>query len=154
MDRTERLLVEWECAQNTVRFYNRLDAMRGAEAAELFAEDGIWYREGDESGFTGRAEIAHHVEALRERGTPGVDPNRRRVFHLVTNVEVTVIDDEHAEVRALTNIVPGIAAEQPGEPGTMRGITAIFPTVERHKKTPQGWKIASKRTSRAFRLVE
>ena len=27
----ERHAIEWECAQNTVRFYNRLDGVRGEE---------------------------------------------------------------------------------------------------------------------------
>ncbi len=92
-----------------VRFYNRLDGIRGEEAAALFAEDGIWYRDGDESGFTGRAEIAAHVNRLPERGNPNVPPADRIVFHLVTNVEVTVIDAETAEVRALTNVIPAFA---------------------------------------------
>lgn len=147
----ERHAIEWECAQNTVRFYNRLDAVRGEEAAELFAEDGRWYRDGDDSAFTGRAEIAGHVNKLPERGNPAVPQEDRMVFHLVTNVEVTVIDAETAEVRALTSVIPG-ARGKDGNPGTTRGIGAVFPTVEIHKKTAAGWKIASKKTQRALRV--
>jgi len=43
VEMAERHAIEWECASNTVRFYNRLDAVHGDEAAALFAEDGIWY---------------------------------------------------------------------------------------------------------------
>jgi hypothetical protein len=153
MNDTERHAIEWECAHNIVRFYRRLDEIRGEEAAALFAEDGVWYREGDTGGYTGRAEIADHVNRLRERGNPAVAPEDRMVIHLVTNVEVTVLDAETAEVRAHTTIIPGVRGKSP-EPGTTRGITAVFPTVEIHKKTAEGWKIASKRTSRALRVVD
>jgi hypothetical protein len=153
MDDNERRLIEWECGHNTVKFYRRLDEVRGDEAAALFAEDGIWYRDGDTGGHTGRAEIADHVNRLRERGNPKVAPEDRMVIHLVTNVEVTVLDPETAEVRAHTTIIPGVRSKTDGEPGTTSGIVAVFPTVEIHKKTAEGWKIASKRTSRALRVV-
>jgi hypothetical protein len=151
MDMTERHAIEFECASNTVRFYNRLDAVRGEEAAALFTEDGIWYRDGDVSGFTGHAEIAAHVNKLPERGNPNVPQADRMVFHLVTNVEVSVIDAETAEVRALTTVIPG-ARGKDGKAGTTKGLVAVFPTVEIHKKTARGWKIASKKTQQALRV--
>ena len=151
VEMAERHAIEWECASNTVRFYNRLDAVRGEEAAALFAEDGIWYRDGDEAGFTGRAELAAHVNKLPERGNPNVPQADRMVFHLVTNVEVSVIDGQTAEVRALTSVIPG-ARGKDGAAGTSRGIVAVFPTVEIHKKTAGGWKIASKKTQQALRV--
>jgi hypothetical protein len=148
---SDRHAIEWECAQNTIRFYNRLDGVRGDEAAALFAEDGIWYREGDAGGFTGRAEIAAHVNLLPQRGSPDIAPADKIVFHLVTNVEVTVIDAATAEVRALTTVIPG-ARGKDGTAGTTRGVVAVFPTLEVHKKTAEGWKIASKRTQQALRV--
>jgi len=151
MTPAERHAIEWECAQNTIRFYNRLDTVRGAEAAELFATDGIWYREGDESGFTGRIEIAEHVYKLPQRGNPDIAPEDKIVFHLVTNVEVTVLDANSAEVRALTSVVSGKRGAN-GTAGSTRGIVAVFPTVELHKKTAEGWKIASKKTTQALRV--
>ncbi len=151
VDDATRRAIEWECAQNTVRFYNRLDAVEGEAAAALFAEDGIWFREGDAGGFTGRAEIAAHVNRLPERGDPAVAPADRMVFHLVTNLEVEVKDEASAEVRALTVVVPGVRGKG-GEPGISKGIVAIFPTVELHRLTDEGWRIAEKRTSRALRI--
>src|SRR5690606_28701865 len=145
MDDRERREIEWECAQNTIRVYNRLDAVRGEDAASLFAEDGTWYREGDDCGWTGRTAIAEHGNRLPERGNPKIPSAERMVFHLLTNIEVTVLDPATAEVRALTSVVPGRRG-QGSEPGTMRGVVAIFPTTEIHKKTNQGWKIHSKKT--------
>jgi hypothetical protein len=152
MNDAERRMIEWECAHNTTRFYNRLDAVKGEEAAALFAEDGIWYREGDTGGFTGRAEIAAHVNKLPDRGNPAVPREDRMVYHLVTNLEVTVLDENTAEVRALTSVIPG-ARGKGEEPGTTKGIVAVFPTTEIHKRTPEGWRIANKRTTRALRVV-
>jgi hypothetical protein len=148
----ERHAIEWECAQNIVRFYNRLDSVRGDEAAALFTEDAKWYREGDESAYTGRAEIAAHVYALPARGNPAVAPADKMVFHLVNNIEVTVIDAETAEVRALTAVMPGARSQTPGEHASTRGITALLSTLEVHRKTGAGWKIASKRTKHEMRV--
>jgi hypothetical protein len=147
----ERHAIEWECAQNTVRFYNRLDGVRGDEAAALFATDGKWYRDGDDSAYTGRAEIAEHVNTLPVRGNSQYPPELKMVFHLVQNVEVTVLDAETAEVRALTAVVSG-GRPAKGETGVTKGISAILSTIEVHKKTGEGWKIASKRTQREFRV--
>src|ERR1700753_2185739 len=105
MDDNERRLIEFECASNTVRFYRRLDAADGPAAALLFAEDGVWYRDGDDSGYTGRAAIADNVTKSRERGNPSIPPEDRIVVHLVTNLEVTVKDDNTAEVQAHTTII-------------------------------------------------
>jgi SnoaL-like domain len=149
----ERHAIEWECAQNIVRFYNRLDTVRGDEAAALFAEDGKWYRDGDDAAYTGRAEIARHVYELPSRGNPAVAAEDKLVFHLVNNVEVTVLDAETAEVRALTAVVSGARSKTPGEAGTTKGISAILKTLEVHRKTNEGWKIASKRTERVLRVA-
>jgi len=147
----ERHFIEWECAQNIVRFYNRLDGVRPDEAASLFATDGKWYREGDESAYTGREEIAHHVSTLPVRGNSQYAPELKMVFHLVQNIEVTVLDAETAEVRALTAVVSGGRPAQ-GEVGIAKGISSILSTLEVHKKTSEGWKIASKRTQRELRI--
>jgi hypothetical protein len=154
MDAMERRLIEWECAKNTVRFYNRLDGVRGEEASQLFTEDGVWYREGDESAAVGRAQIAAHVNKLPQRGDPNADPALKVVFHLVTNVEVKVVDDDTAEVWALTTIIPGVRNVNPDLPGTSNGVVAVFPTSEVHKRTPDGWRIASKKTARALRIAK
>jgi SnoaL-like domain len=151
MSDAQRHAIEWECAQNIVRFYNRLDGVRGEEAAALFAVDGKWYREGDESAYTGRAEIAHHVNTLPTRGESAFAPELKQVFHLVNNVEVTVLDAETAEVRALTAIVSG-GRPAAGEVGMAKGVSSILRTLEVHKKTSEGWKIATKRTQRELRI--
>lgn len=151
MDVAERRSIEWECAQNTVRFYNRLDGARGDEAAALFAEDGIWYKMNSDEGHVGRAAIADYVNKVRQRGNPDIREEDRRVFHLVCNLEVTVIDEGNAEVRANTVVIPGSRGSD-GQPGWTHGVSAVFPTIEQHKRTPDGWKIASKRTSLAMRV--
>jgi hypothetical protein len=152
MNDADRRSIEWECAQNTVRFYNRLDGARGEEAAALFAEDGIWYKMNSDDGHVGREAIADHVDKVRQRGNPDIPEPDRLVFHLVCNLEVTVIDEDNAEVRANTVVIPG-ARGSGDRSGWTRGVSAVFPTVELHKRTLDGWKIASKRTSLAVRVA-
>ena len=152
MDANERRAIEWECAQNTIRFYNRLDAVRGEDAAQIFAEDGIWYKQGEDVGHTGREEIAKFVNSLPDRGNKAIPREQRMVFHLVCNLEVEVIDADNAEVRALTVVIPGARGADSTQEGWTYGISATFPTVEKHKRTADGWKIASKRTSLAMRV--
>jgi hypothetical protein len=62
-----------------------------------------------------------------------------------------VIDVETAEVRALTAIVSG-GRPAAGEVGTAKGVSSILRTLEVHKKTSEGWKIATKRTQRELRI--
>lgn len=152
MNDAERHAIEWECAQNTVRFYNRLDGARGAEAAALFAEDGIWYKMNGDDGHKGRAAIADYVDRVRQRGNPDIAEADRMVFHLVCNLEVTVLDADNAEVRANTVVIPGARGSE-DRAGWTRGVSAVFPTVELHRRTAEGWKIASKRTSLAMRVT-
>ncbi len=124
--------------------------MRGEEAAALFAEDGIWYRDGDEAGFTGRAEIAAHVNKLPERGNPNVPQADRMVFHLVTNVEVTVIDAQTAEVRALTSVVPGARGKN-GAGRNHAGHRGRIPDRrDSQEKPPTGGRSPARRRSRRF----
>jgi len=152
MHDADRRLIEWECAQNTVRFYNRLDGARGEEAAALFAEDGIWYRMNSDEGYRGRAEIAEHVNSVRQRGNPAIAEAERMVFHIVCNIEVTVIDADNAEVRATTLVIPGSRGASADTAGWTHGVSGVFPTIEMHRRTPEGWRIASKRTSLAMRV--
>jgi len=152
MDEAERARIEWACAQNIARFYNRLDGARGEDAAALFTEDGIWFRMNSDEGYRGRAEIAEHVNTVRQRGNPDIPEAERQVFHLVCNVEVSVIDADNAEVRATTLVIPGARGADDGAAGWTHGISGVFPTVETHKRTPEGWKIATKRTALAMRV--
>lgn len=151
MDDAERHSIEWECAQNTIRFYNRLDGVRREEAAQLFATDGIWYKMNSDDGHVGRDAIAAYVNKVHQRGNPAIAEEDRMVCHLVLNLEVTVLNADNAEVRATTATVPGTRGSG-GEAGWTRGISGVFPTVELHKRTHEGWKIASKRTSLAIRV--
>ena len=152
MDANQRRAIEWDCAQNTIRFYNRLDAVRGEEAAAIFAEDGIWYKQGEDTGHTGREEIAAFVNSLPDRGNKAIPRELRMVIHMVLNLEVDVLSEDEAEVRALTVVIPGARGADATQEGWTYGISAMFPTIERHKRTPEGWKIVSKRTSLAMRV--
>ncbi len=151
MNDAERRAIEWDVAQNTIKFYNRLDAVRGEEAAALFVEDGTWHRLNSDEGYNGRAEIAAYANDVRGRGNPKYPEADRMVFHLVNNLEVTVLNENEAELRAVLVVVPG-ARGAAGKPGWTEGVSAISTTVETYKRTAEGWRIVSKRTTPALRI--
>jgi hypothetical protein len=151
MNDAERRAIEWECAQNTIRFYNRLDAVKGEEAAKAFVEDGIWHKLNSDDGYKGRAEIAAYANDVRGRGNPKYPEADRMVFHLVNNLEVIVLSETEAEVRVVLVVVPG-ARGSGGKPGWTDGVAAISNSTEKYKRTAEGWRIVSKRTSPALRV--
>jgi hypothetical protein len=151
MNDAERRAIEWECAQNTIRFYNRLDAVRGDEAALAFIEGGIWHKLNSDDGYKGRVEIAAYANDVRGRGNPKYPEADRMVFHLVNNLEVKVLSENEAEVHAVLVVVPGARGAE-GKPGWTHGVAAISTTVEKYKLTAEGWRIASKRTSPQMRV--
>ena len=85
MDRKTVREIEWDCAQVLHRFYGFLDAKRYKDLADLFVEDGVWVRLGEE--LKGPAGI---LAAMGER-------EDWLTAHILTNVEVTVIDANTAE---------------------------------------------------------
>src|SRR5271165_7699492 len=81
---TERA-TEWDCAQVLTRFFNYFDQWRFADMADLFAEDGVWHRQGQ--ALAGHAAI---LAALAQRSAT------QRVRHVVTNLQIDVIDADTA----------------------------------------------------------
>jgi hypothetical protein len=151
MNDAERRAIEWECAQNTIRFYNRLDAVKGEEAALAFVEDGIWHKLNSDDGYKGREEIAAYANDVRGRGNPKYPEADRMVFHLVNNLEVIVHNENEAEVSAVLCVIPGARGAN-GAVGWTQGVSAISTTTEKYKRTAEGWRIVSKRTSPALRI--
>jgi hypothetical protein len=77
--------IEWDCSRLLVRFYNLLDQKRYQEMAALFTSNGVWVRLGKE--LVGPKGI---LEAMNER-------DDWLTTHLVSNIEINVIDATHAE---------------------------------------------------------
>ena len=85
MTREAERAIEWDCAQVLTRFFNYFDQWRYEDMADLFAEDGVWRRQG--RALAGRAAI---LAALAERSTT------QRVRHVVTNLQIDVVDPDTA----------------------------------------------------------
>jgi hypothetical protein len=85
MDRDTARNIEWDCTQLLTKFYNLLDAKHYRNLSELFAADGVWVRLGIE--LKGPQAI---LDAMTER-------EDWLTAHLLTNVEVTIKDPNHAE---------------------------------------------------------
>ena len=85
MTREAERAIEWDCAQVLTRFFNYFDQWRYEDMADLFAEDGVWHRQG--RALAGRAAI---LAALAERSTT------QRVRHVVTNLQIDVVDPDTA----------------------------------------------------------
>ncbi|MDO8774428.1 MAG: nuclear transport factor 2 family protein [Burkholderiaceae bacterium] len=77
--------IEWECQKLILEFYGLLDDKRYDDLADLFAEDGVWVRLGQE--LVGPSGIKH---AMAERES-------WLTMHLVSNLRIKVIDTSHAE---------------------------------------------------------
>jgi hypothetical protein len=77
--------IEWDCQKLLLQFYGYLDEKRYDDLADLFADDGVWVRLGQE--LVGPTGIK---KAMTERES-------WLTMHLVTNVRIDVIDEDHAE---------------------------------------------------------
>lgn len=85
MDRERERAIEWDCTRLLYEFYACLDEKRYDDLGELFVEDGVWVRLGEE--LTGPARIK---AAMAER-------DDWSTAHLVTNARIFVRDDDHAD---------------------------------------------------------
>ena len=86
MDRNQERGIEWDCQKTLRQYYHHVDHHEYDEAVQLFTEDADWKVMG--LSLKGRAEI---LEALH--GGLGNDTIR----HVLTNMIVTVIDEDNAE---------------------------------------------------------
>ncbi|MBV9235381.1 MAG: nuclear transport factor 2 family protein [Xanthobacteraceae bacterium] len=139
MQRDAERAIEWDCAQVLTRFFNDFDQWRYADMADLFAPDGVWHRQGQ--ALAGRAAI---LAALAERSTT------QRVPHVVTNVQIEVIDaDTAASLLYVTAYRHDSGAKQ-ADPPRIRAPYLLLVVPGRLRRTSDGWKIARMEMNRAF----
>ena len=85
MDRGDQRAIEWDCTQLLIRFYHLLDEKRYGELADMFADDGVWVRLGQE--LVGGAAI---LAAMSER-------DDWLTAHLVSNIRIDIVDADSVE---------------------------------------------------------
>ena len=93
MTRDEERAIEWDCQKVWRQCYHYVDHHEFEKAAQLFTEDVSWDNAGLE--LKGRDEL---LEALY--GCLGNDTIR----HVLTNMVVNVIDEDHAEAQAYNTV--------------------------------------------------
>lgn len=89
MDSSTLRNIEWDCSKLLIKFYNLLDQKRYEEMAALFTSDGVWVRLGKE--LTGPSGILKEMNEREDWLT----------VHLVSNIEINVIDQDRAETMQL-----------------------------------------------------
>ena len=131
MEREEERAIEWECQRIHTQFCLFNDRKQSADLANLFTPDGIWIRLGET--LTGRAEIRKAMEAR---------PAAALHSHVLSNVHVTVIDTDNAEVISYKTIYYLIDGETLAKPVPLDGPKWVSVYRDKFVRTNEGWRIA------------
>ncbi len=134
----EKLMNHQQCADVTMRFFLALDTRDPQAGAECFTGDGQWDRQGNV--LAGRAAIR---AALEQR------PADRATAHVISNLLVDFVDDDHAQVRFHLTAFEG-SVPSDGQPPAPR-LAGIRQATDSLTRTRDGWRIADKRSRALFR---
>lgn len=130
--------IEWDCAQLLTGFFNAFDAFRYDDMVALFAPDGVWHRQG--KALRGSA-IREALEARSRTQT---------VRHVVTNIQITVKDERHADSLLYLTAYMADTGSRPTEPPPISAPSLLLDVPGKLVLTPQGWRIASLTMTRVF----
>ena len=139
MNRDEARAVEWDCAQLLIRFFNEFDAWRYREMVKLFAPDGVWHRQG--RALRGTDAI---LAVLEQRSTT------QTVRHVVTNVQVTVLDADTAKSLLYVTAYQHDTGEHAIAPPVIRSPSLLLEVPGELVRTEDGWRISSLTMTRVF----
>lgn len=134
MEREKERKIEWDCTQVVNKFYNSLDARLYDDLMECFTEEGIWKRQGNE--LRGHEAI---LAAMHARS-----PNLV-IRHIVTNISVTIHDEDHAETQEYVTIYRYDSEQQIDGPAPLDGPGVIFLYQDKMVRSKDKWKISDKR---------
>ena len=93
MDANQEMAIEWECQKLMRRYYHHVDHYEYDEAILLFTPDVDWLGLGVK--LDGRKQILEGLHGGLGAGT---------IRHMLTNVVVTVIDEDHATATAYNTL--------------------------------------------------
>ena len=130
MDRDEERAIEWECQRILTRFCLFNDCNQSDELANLFTTDGVWFRLG--KALKGRESIRKAMESR---------PAEALHRHLLSNVLVTVIDADHAEVSSSKSIYYHDAGETLDKPVPLNGPKWVSAYTDSFVRSEDGWRI-------------
>jgi hypothetical protein len=126
----------WDCSQTVLRLFGAMDALRYADVAAAFTDDGVWHRAG--KVLAGRAAI---VAAMNER------PPDRRVRHVITNIIIDVHDETRASGSCYVTAYAGPLSD---EPAVINAPWLVLTATHTFRATADGWKISESTITRDF----
>lgn len=141
MDLQTRLTIQAECAQLFYTYGNALDDADGPAAAACFTVDGEWDRQGNVR--RGRAAIQAAIEAR---------PRNRVTRHVFTNLNITVLDADHATGRAYYLVFrhDGPGADGGPLPRPMVAPERLGDYLSWFVRTAEGWRLQRVAPKRFF----
>ena len=139
LSRASARAIEWDCAQVLTRFFNYFDQWRYDDMAELFTPDGVWHRAG--KALDSRAAI---LEALNARS------RTQTVRHVVTNVQIDVVDADHAEALLYITAYMHDSGVKVLTPPKIRAPYLVLVVPGWLVRVSGAWKIASMSMNREF----
>ena len=139
-----RRVIEDECIKLSIAYARHVDFKEYDQVGQLFAQDGELNTSG--RPINGREKI---TKAMFMR------PNSLRSRHVLTNIYIKVIDEDHAEGLSYLTLYrhtgEGLEADDSG-PRTIPGPSAVGHYADRFVRTEEGWRFASRVLHFAFRI--
>ena len=139
MDRDEERAIEWECQRVLTQFCLYSDTRQYDKLVNLFTPDGVWHR-------LGEALAGHEMLRTAMEARPVEALSR----HVVTNVLVTVIDADHADVISYKSIYRHEEGEMLAKPVPLNGPKWVSVYTDEMVRTDDGWRIKRKEGTTLF----
>jgi len=143
MTRDEERDIEWDCQKLWRRYYYHVDHREFELAAALFTEDIDWT---NSMGIvlSGREELLKGLYGALGDGT---------IRHVLTNMVINVIDEDHATARAYNSIcyTKGLKYEEHDGPIPFEGPHRLGDNYTEFLRTEEGWRISKRRSNIIFR---
>jgi hypothetical protein len=144
MDRETRRIIEDECTKLSIAYARHVDFKEYDQFVQLFAEDGELNVTGQP--VKGRENLTRAMAAR---------PDRLRSRHVLTNIWIKVIDQDHAEGLSYLSLYRHTGEDLEGDdqsPRMITGPSAIGHYRDWFVRTDEGWRFASRVLHFAFRV--
>lgn len=134
--------IEWDCQKLVRQYYRHVDQREFAKACDLFTDDVDWYSMG--VNLKGSEEILKALTPALGKGT---------IRHVVTNMVVTAVDEDHAESDFYHTIYyqPEAEFETHDGPIPFEGPHRTHDQHDWYVRTDAGWRIAKRVSHMVFR---
>lgn len=142
MDEDQARGIEWDCQKLVRQYYRHVDQREFDKACALFTEDIDWWSMGVQ--MHGRDEILKSLPPSLGKGT---------IRHVVTNMVVNVVDEDHAESNFYHTIYfqPEAEFETHDGPIPFEGPHRTHDQHDWYVRTDDGWRIARRLSHIVFR---